>query len=558
MAFCIPAIWALCVPGYYGASDDVHIAWLQQLDRAINAGQFPPRYVPDLSYGFGYPLFNFVFPLPFYIAEVFHKLGASFVDSIKLVFLISVPVSGIGMFLLLKKLTDNFIGLLGAVIYIYTPYRSVDLYVRGAIGEIVSFAVLPFILLSVLELTDFDKKWNQKLKYLSLGSISLGALVLSHNIATYMFLPFMILLGIFRFVYNFWQKKEIKKVMTQLLFLLLMGILSLALSLYFWLPALYESSLMKYDTVFNFVDHFPEIKQLLTPYWGYGASVPGPYDGISFFLGYINVFLLFAGLPFCFVYRKKVGQEKMVFLIWVYLSLAVVFFMMNFRSAFLWSNLPLLPYFQFPWRYEIITTLLIPLILVVFYGFFKKWIFLILCLVTVASVGSFFRPQDFLGRKDDYYIDRYIPVPVVGKGYLLQQEEYLRLPSSSKKRPDKVYDRFYSERGGITKVNELNSLDANAYVSLKETQFINYSKYNFPGWEAKIDGNYTKILTGEPFGQISIVVPPGNHKIEVGFKEADYKKVLDAVSLLTLTGLVFMWILPVTLKKIKLSKKANE
>src|SRR3989344_8282296 len=77
-----PAVRALLVPGYYGADDDLHIAWLFELHKTLNLGQIPPRFVPDLSFGFGYPLFNFVFPLPFYIAEIFHLSGFSLVDSI--------------------------------------------------------------------------------------------------------------------------------------------------------------------------------------------------------------------------------------------------------------------------------------------------------------------------------------------------------------------------------------------------------------------------------------------------------------------------------------------
>src|SRR3989344_4783863 len=90
----IPASWALSIPGFYGASDDIHIAWLQQMHQTITSGKIPPRFIPNLSFDFGYPLFNFVFPLPFYIAEAFHLLGLSFVDSIKAVFLISIPLSG--------------------------------------------------------------------------------------------------------------------------------------------------------------------------------------------------------------------------------------------------------------------------------------------------------------------------------------------------------------------------------------------------------------------------------------------------------------------------------
>ena len=103
----IPAIWALLVPGFYGASDDLHIGWLFEMNRVIKMGQIPPRFVPDLSFGFGYPLFNFVFPLPFYIAEIFHLIGFSLVDSIKLLFLLSLPLSGVFMYLFLREFSNN-------------------------------------------------------------------------------------------------------------------------------------------------------------------------------------------------------------------------------------------------------------------------------------------------------------------------------------------------------------------------------------------------------------------------------------------------------------------
>jgi len=149
----IPAVWALLVPGFYGASDDIHIAWLFELHKTLMMGQIPPRFVADLSFGFGYPLFNFVFPLPFYLAEIFHLSGFSLVDSIKALFFITIPISGYFMYLLMRQFTNKDLSLVAAVLYIYTPYRSVDLYVRGAVGEIVSFMFLPLILLSVIKVS---------------------------------------------------------------------------------------------------------------------------------------------------------------------------------------------------------------------------------------------------------------------------------------------------------------------------------------------------------------------------------------------------------------------
>src|SRR5216684_48647 len=107
----IPVVWALFVPGFFGASDDIHIAWLFEMHKTLFSGQIPPRYVPDLSYGFGYPLFNFIYPLPFYMGELFHLLGLNFVDSIKAVFFISIPLSAFFMYLLIKEFSDSLIGL---------------------------------------------------------------------------------------------------------------------------------------------------------------------------------------------------------------------------------------------------------------------------------------------------------------------------------------------------------------------------------------------------------------------------------------------------------------
>ena len=36
--------------------------------------------------------------------------------------------------------------------------------------------------------------------------------------------------------------------------------------------------------------------------------------------------------------------------------IAVSFLMMNFRSTWLWTHVPLLPYFQFPWRFLTVIT----------------------------------------------------------------------------------------------------------------------------------------------------------------------------------------------------------
>lgn len=516
----IPACWALFVPGYYGASDDIHIAWLYELHKTILMGQFPPRFVPDLSFGFGYPLFNFVFPLPFYIAEVFHLLGLSLVDSIKALFFISIPASFLFMYLLLRQFVSLSLSLAGAFLYIYAPYRAVDLYVRGAIGEVVSFVFLPLIILSIIKITT-----EKNLRWVGIGGLAIASLVLSHNIAAYMFLPFVVLFILLQFFFTSDKKVFVAKSAV----MIFMGFL---LSIYFWLPAVLESGLMKYDTVFNFVDHFPTLLQLVTPYWGYGSSVPGPGDGMSFFLGTANILVAIPGFIIAIRFWSGLREKVKPILIWTAISIAVSIFLMNYRSIFLWNSVPLLPYFQFPWRFLIMTTFAIPFLIIVFEKFQAKLLIAAaIIILTVVTSGSDFRPQDFLGREDSYYLNKYIPTPTASKEYLETQEEYLRLPKNTQVRPDRNYPLVSIENGEVKNILKLNDLDAKLEVNSENGAMLNYNKYFFPGWVAHIDGQQSKIEVGKPFGQITVSVPAGSHTVKIAFEETNFRKLLNAISL---------------------------
>lgn len=519
LIFSIPAVWALFVKGYFGASDDLHIAWLYELDRAIKLGQIPPRFVPDLSFGFGYPLFNFVFPLPFYMGEIFHLLGLTLVDSVKAVLLISSPISGILMYLLLREFTKNRLAFFGSMLYIYAPYRAVDIYVRGAIGEAFSFIFLPLIILSLVKLNKLiDWKW------VGLGAISVASLVLSHNITAYMFLPFVIAFLILQFFMTAAKKAFFLRSF-------LMFFLGFSISIYFWLPALLESSLLKYDTVFNFVDHFPTVRQLVTPYWGYGGSVPGPGDGMSFFLGGANLLVFItAGLLLIFKWQAITKQNKLL-MVWVMSALAAAIFLMNYRSTFVWNNLPLLPYFQFPWRFLILVTFFIPLLVVIFEKFkHEKTLILLIMALIIFPTWTFFRPEHYLRREDDYYLNRYIPTPFASSEYLKTQEEYLRLPKAAEIRPNKNFPLLFPD-DGIKKVDKLNDLKVVFEFESDKGSLINLNKYYFPGWQAKIDGKTVEIFAGKPFGQVSIFVPAGSHEARVYFQETSFRNFLNFASL---------------------------
>lgn len=523
----IPAVRYLFVKGYFGVSDDLHIGWLFEMDRAIKMLQFPPRYVPDLSFGFGYPLFTFVYPFPFYIAEMFHLIGFSLVNSVKLVFGMSIPLSMYFMYKLLKNYMKDQWALAGAVLYVYAPYRALEMFVRGTIGEIVAFVFFPIITLSVIKKNPY------------VLALSVAGLVLSHNIMAYMFMPFLLLFVILN--KSFWVS--------------LKGILlGLLVSSYFWVPAIVESNLMKYDTVFNFYDHYPALKQFITPYWGYGASVPGNYDTMSFYMGLTGLAVMAIGTVLFLLKRNKLSREEQVFVGWSIFVVLISVFMMNFRSAWFWRNLPLLPYFQFPWRFLAMITLFSPFFLIVLHKFSdNKIIKMVPFAVIFFSIFlnfNYFKTSEYLGRLDDYYINRYIPVPTASEEYLKTSEEYLRLPKENEKRPAKNYPRAYSLNDSVVlEIEETNALNARIETSSEIDFILNYNKYNYPGWKITVDGKGVSVISGKPYGQVSFLVLSGNHIVEVKYGESTLRLVFDLVSLATVLGIIYVLIKQRRIKK---------
>lgn len=188
-----------------------------------------------------------------------------------------------------------------------------------------------------------------------------------------------------------------------------------------------------------------------------------------------------------------------------------------------------------------LTTFITPLLIIVFnkVKLKQKWIYF-LVIILVIGVNSFqFRPQDFLGRDDQYYLNKYIPFPEASPEYKLTQEEYLRLPVNTLVRPAKIYPPSWIENNAAVNGNQ-NGLNADITTNFSQTQNLSYNKYNFPGWIANIDGNRVEIKSGQPFGQVTTLVPAGNHKIEFKFEETAFKLLLDITSLFSLVVAILL------------------
>ena len=289
---------------------------------------------------FSQTLFNFIPPLFYYISALFHFLGIPIVASMNSVCFLALLLSGLGMCLFAREFFGPYGGFLAGIAYIFAPYHLATLYVRSALGDFLAFAFVPLTLWGIHRFCR-----DERGLYLITGSLSLASLILSSNHIALISLPLFVLYTAFL------------AFMARKLACLLRGGLCLATGLsmtaIFWLPALLERDFVKVDRAltgyFNYNDHFVYPRQLIYSPWGYGLSLPGPNDGMSFQIGLVHLALLIISLIIGKTARSVSSSSKWHLIFFVFILLLAAF-LTTHESSFLWARLPLLQYLQFPWR----------------------------------------------------------------------------------------------------------------------------------------------------------------------------------------------------------------
>lgn len=530
----LPTFWLLLGRGYFPMHDDLQIGRLYQMDLCFRDGQIPCRWVPDMGYGYGYPLFNFYPPLPYYVGEIFHLLGFSYLNSVKILFILGLLFSGIFAYLLGKELWGKYGGMVTAVFYLYAPYHAVDVYVRGALNEFWGLVLFPAVFWAAYKLI----KEKKKIFVVALAFF-LALLLLSHNLMAFFILPFLIVFVLFLI----WYLKQNKKIIW---WLLLAGLWGLALASFFTLPVLFERNFVHVETMFigyfNYLAHFATVSQLFfSRFWGYGASVWGTDDGLSFSLGQAQWLLaVIAFLVFIWFSLKKKKKE-----IWLVSLLFIFFlgtaFLTHQRSSFIWSALPILANMQFPWRFVglsgFFASLMAGSLFLLIKNKKKAWLLAgFLMIVVVGSNFSFFRPEKILKISDkeklfsaeDWYrlqtdaIFDYLPI-------------YTPLPPAAPA-PDQPY--FVRGEGGKI-INFQKGTDWQKFqAEVVSESFLQFPLYDFPGWQVLVNGRPAEINHQNQLGLITIRLGVGDYQIEARLGKTSIRQITDLISLIAWIGLI--------------------
>lgn len=156
-----------------------HICRLMGTYQSITEGQTFPVIMSNFCNQFGYSWNLFYSPITAFVPLLFRLFTSSFIICLKLFILLVAILSGIFMYEFLVKVTNNkYVGLLGAAIYVFAPYRLNDMYMRIAIAELTSFIFLPIVFEGLYLL--FNVQNNNKKRAGAILTIGAIGLILSH------------------------------------------------------------------------------------------------------------------------------------------------------------------------------------------------------------------------------------------------------------------------------------------------------------------------------------------------------------------------------------------
>ena len=109
--------------------------------------------------GFGYSWDLFYGPLSSFVVAILGIIFNNIVVGYKIVLFLGLLCSGIAMYFLMKQITkDKNVSVLGSALYMVIPYHLTDMYIRGSIGEFLSFIFIPLVFLGLYNLFNEEKR----------------------------------------------------------------------------------------------------------------------------------------------------------------------------------------------------------------------------------------------------------------------------------------------------------------------------------------------------------------------------------------------------------------
>jgi len=201
----------------------------------------------------------------------------------------------------------------------------------------------------------------------------------------------------------------------------------------------------------------------------------------------------------------------------------------------LWETIPFFKYIIFPTRWLHITAfaaafLSAPVFVPVFVDnrINRKCIYLpaILLLACIALDLSFITQALCFNKKE--------LSPAIAVNWVMEHLPNGVRTDKIDKKDDNGNEAGYTiQDGGSARVVSWKSEERVVEVKAKKPVVVRFRTFNFPGWSAYLDGARAEISTETDTRAIMVNVPPGNHRLELLFKDTPIRRYGKLISLVS-------------------------
>ena len=539
----LPWLWG--IPK--GADTLLHFYRSVQMEHMIGQGVLFSPWAPDMAYGFGYPIFNYYAPLSYYLTSIPAFVGLNLELAFQAIFVFSLVLSSLGMFLWTRDLMTDPAALVAAAMFTLSPYMMVDAVHRGALAELLALSLLPWILWAFRRYLVFGG-WG----YALVSVVSFAALILTHNITALIFTPIVIF-----YIFLVTVSRAVSPVTrigfgwTRPIFAACLLVLGLGLSAFFWIPAMLEQDLVQITQLilpsdFNYANNFLSFLDLIA--LPYSADLHLVNQVVPISLSLVAIIL---GLIGVFSFKRFLDQpEKIAHLVSAAIAFAGCLYLTLPISTWIWESVPLLQFLQFPWRMLGLATFSLAFLA----GFGTETILnfirapFIRSLVPALLVGLSVL-YIFPWQYSNYYSS--IDQSIFGmtkfesdSGYLgtTSTAEYLpiqvdSLPSDSQIKKAHSGVKLQTDElpvGAAVEAADYRPLTYDLILNSNKPFKAKFNTFYFDGWRAWIDDESAPIVVTDDEGLISIDIPAGRHELHVHFAQTPVRLISRLITLVSL------------------------
>ncbi|MCG8380484.1 MAG: hypothetical protein MI865_13560, partial [Proteobacteria bacterium] len=313
----------------YGHDWIFELVRLNEYYDSIKSGQILPYWSNNLYFGFGSPIFIYYAPLYNIVSSVVIVIGSSLKTSAVISLILFMMIAAIGMAGLLWESNKNntkpeilMACRIGAIAYVLSPYILSNLLIRNASAELAALCLAPYPFWGLVML------YNNKKKGIIFLAIGTALSILSHNLTALTITALLLTGSIILFLYY----RDLGK----LYYSIFSVITGIAITTWFWLPALYLKSEVRIHEMtagkFAFENNFLSLTNMIG------------FDQFYSF-GFFPILVLILSLLTLIISKPR---SKLV--LYIFICSMLFLFLQSDLSYILWNNLIFLELFQFPWR----------------------------------------------------------------------------------------------------------------------------------------------------------------------------------------------------------------